>query len=346
MANIEKAKNNDLISSKINPLNPALYEYRIYTKRNKPLEEDDSFIHSLVNVPGVVNLINEITKKTGTEFIAQLTEEETRKLKLGIYKMAGKKGLLAQLRDGETGEIIKQIKLQERNIPNGSVEALSDFSTHVQVQQLAGMMEEVLNGISSIQQGQRNDRIGLFYSARQKYIESQLISNEDLKLMMLQSAISTATDARMQMMTTLFSDLDELADNRKLKKKEKDEIQYQIHMALECINDCTLISALSYLALNEEPSCISTLESYQAFVEQAFLEVHRSGMTYAEIMHDNLKINNDVWLKKPGELIGAVSTTIENISRNEIPFNNILMIEDYYNEIDSNKETEVAYGKQ
>lgn len=228
-----------------------------------------------------------------------------------------KNGFLPMLCD-QTGKYKEQVTLNIRNISPNLSSALTILSMQNQLQQLMDQLTIMNNTINRIERGQIDDRIALFYSARQQYIEAVSMSNAELQEQALLYAARTANNSRFSMIQTMKSEIGQVLYG-KLRKNEKDKLSNSIREAMQYINESTGLCIMCFSALGETKSLLATVKSYQCFIEQVLLaKDDNSGLTKAQMLHQNWPGHDDEWLDIPQKIVKRLNQIITDKSMNPI----------------------------
>ena len=212
-----------------------------------------------------------------------------------------KSGLLPTLCD-KAGKFTEQVTLNPKSISPNLSSSLMNLSMQQQLGQLMDQLESMNNTIQRIERGQRDDRIGLFYSARQQYIEAISMTNIELQEQGLLNAAKTANNARFMMMQTMRSDIDQILYNKKLKKQERDSLSNNVRESMQYINESTGLCIVCFSALGVSKPLLASVKSYQCFIDQSLLCKDKSGLTKAQMLHQNWNGNDNEWLNLPKEI--------------------------------------------
>ena len=173
---------------------------------------------------------------------------------------------------------------------------------------------ELTDTVERIAAGQYNDRISMFYEARQTYIEAMAMTDlEDRRIALLNAAHSAnKAIASLQQtvkydLTTILTAKGKLSDRTKL-----------IAKCFSILNDSVQISVNAYAALGENRALLAAVTSYQCFVEQTLLAIPEkasdkkySGCTLAKIMHSCTELDGTDWIRLPNEIVGACEILIQ-----------------------------------
>lgn len=138
------------------------------------------------------------------------------KVKLDINKNTGE--VFAQLRD-EKNHYGKKLPIKEELLEKGidSAEAATALQLKEIEQQLItviSVLDDIGEDVAAIIQGQENDRIGLYYSGLNLYLESQSVQDQDLQKFICAQALKSLSDANAQMTQSIKSDIMYLLEKR------------------------------------------------------------------------------------------------------------------------------------
>jgi tetratricopeptide (TPR) repeat protein len=220
-----------------------------------------------------------------------------------------KDGLIPTLSD-ESGKFVEQVTLNPKDIAPNLSDALTNLSLQQQLGQLMEQMKTLNNSIERIEIGQRDDRLGLYYSARQQYIEAISMSNETLQSHALLNTVNTANNANHQLMQSMRSEIEQIVRNKKLKKNERDKLSTNVRNTLRYINETTELCVISYVALGENKSMLASLKSYQCFIKQTFLNEREDKLKTYQKLHQNWNGTDNEWLQIPEQIVDRIDKQI------------------------------------
>ncbi len=224
-------------------------------------------------------------------------------------------GFLPTLYD-KSGNFAKQLSLKNKEIDicksiesNNVGNSLSNLYLQQQMSEIIDQLEALNSTIQRVERGQLDDRIGLYLSAKQQFLEALNIENESLKQLTLANAVKSANDARFQLMQTVSSNIKLLFQTKK-KTKEIDMILNNIRESMQYANESTQLCIAAYSIQNEEKAQIAILQSYQNFIDTAFLNKNGS-RTNAEMLHSNWEGSDNSWLEFPQKLKSNIEIIID-----------------------------------
>lgn len=212
-------------------------------------------------------------------------------------------------------EIISQVKLNERAINPDIANAINNYVVNQQLVKMNDKLDEMNKVLGTIEQGQRNDRIALVYSAEEKMREALATKDETLKVRLIAEAISTANDARFQLMETLKTDVRDVIVGTKAENiyeafnnfiKGNANITAstidKIRTAFFYINKATSICAQGYMFLDEKGAMQKSIDVYKDFINDMFIQ--NDVMSHLQLYDKNV---DNMWLTKPKEIYAALN---------------------------------------
>lgn len=158
--------------------------------------------HSILNI--VKSLIPE------KELIANFTKKDIDDIKKGVLEILRDKddNCLAILRDTQTKEIRKLIRLKEKKIRPEVSDAINNYLLQRQLLDIKEQLIKIQQSINTVLIGQKDDRIALCNSSEQLLKTGLLIKNKDKRNACLQSALKSAEDGRNQIINSITRHLE------------------------------------------------------------------------------------------------------------------------------------------
>ena len=301
-------------------LNPELYSEASYSTSMRIFESSQQVLMNKTSIllsqsPAYTSFLRSLKPSKILE--ANLTETAKEMLSKGEWLLKyskTKNGFLPVLVD-KSNNFVHQVTLTTKNVAPQLSESLNSLATQQQLAAVMQQLEVMNNSIQRIERGQRDDRIGLFYSARHQFIEATVMTDLALQEQALLNAAKTANDARFQLMQTMKSDIGEIVGNKKLSKKERDRLSDGVREAMRYINDSTGLCIAAFSALGQPKSMQAALMSYKCFIENTLLSKIAGGnMVTYEALHSNWAGNDNEWLSMPSKLVDTVTQAIQQIT--------------------------------
>jgi hypothetical protein len=305
----------------IDVLNPALYADTSNVLAVQLFESSQMILMNkttrlMMQSPALSSFIQSIKPTKILE--ANISETAQQMLDKGEWLLKYSKtkdGFLPVLVD-KSNHFVHQVTLKSKEIAPQLSDSLTSLATQQQLAAVMQQLEMMNNSIQRIERGQRDDRIGLFYSARQQFIEASVMSDGLLQEQALLNAAKTANDARFLLMQTLKSDVQEIINNKKLSKKERDKLSDGVRDSMRYINDSTGLCIAAFSALGEQRSVQSAMMSYKCFIENTLLcEVKGENLLVYEALHSNWAGSDNEWLSMPKNLVSTVDKAIQQAAQ-------------------------------
>lgn len=273
----------DLTTPQLNVLSPRdpLYAIEFFSNSIKcnllQSETIAQSIYDFVLKESPIALQYAESTKKGCRYVVDATDKTIEAINKGKIKLVTEKGKLrAQIRqsDGLYGPKL-DIKKEEFNQPIDPVQMANSLQLKAlqeQLQEMTNQIAAINSSVIDVLQGQQNDRIALFYSGVNLYLESQTISDPDLKKQLASQAIRALSDGTQQLTLTMEHDIEYLRTKQydKLKGKKKDAIQEKIdsiNKAFGFIHQASLARAAIYCEQNELLAMTNVLSEYSRFIE-------------------------------------------------------------------------------
>ena len=230
----------------------------------------------LNNMPSFINLVKSSIPMDSYQ--AVLSDDQKKGLAKGTLELMTKKNgsLFANIINPKTKKIISQVPIEKiKTTPDLSI-ALSNYSTQLQLAQIANDIKCVQIAVEEVIQGQENDRLALAYSSQQKLLQAISIADPKLKKYALLNLVSSAEDARNTLMLSQTSKIDFIDKQPKstigkLRKgdnyKKIDSKINEIRENLNAVNLISLIESLAYQELGERDAAKISLKHYANFIK-------------------------------------------------------------------------------
>ena len=266
-------------------------------------------------VPHLKNTFDSLKGKT--ELVVKMSEEARKKLESGEWHWvlaSDGSGMLPSMKDAAE-HFAGQIRVGQKTIHPDVINSLIGLTQKNNLDALTDKVIYLTDIVERISAGQYNDRVAMFYGARQMYIEAMGMNDTDNRRIALLNAAKSANEAIASLQQSIRYDLNNLANVKS--GKQLDESTKLIAKCFAKLNDSVQISVNVYAALGENRALLASVTSYQCFVEQTLLSTPENimakkytGCTLAEIMHSCSKTDGTDWRQLPEEIVGACETII------------------------------------
>lgn len=233
----------------------------------------------LVRSPVLINVIKAIVPEE--LLVAVFTDEQKQQLAKNALELLTKKdgSLMAVLRDPNTKKFVDQVDLQSLTFSPELGKALVDFSSQMQIAQLADKIENLQIAVEKVQKGLESDRLASAKSLQQKYKLACSLSNPVLKQDALLRITMDAEDSRNRLMLNQTDDLQFIMKQPKdilrklfanIKTSENDKTIDNIRSSMLALNMVSVVEALAYQSLGERDSAVLSLEYYGDYMKKTY----------------------------------------------------------------------------
>lgn len=281
-----------------------------------------STIHEIINaVPVLEVFISKMEK--GQKLVLDISKETMRKIQSGELKiMETKEGVLkAEICD--PNGIMKEhmnVKYEEFcKVPN-PIELANMAQIVNMKQQLQAVVEELESlgrAVRGVLVGQQNDRIGLYKSGEELYLEAKVIKNTYLQQQLIGVALKSLEDARMQMIENIKTDITSISaydhGRIKMKSQEINEILERINLSFDVINRASFLKAGIYYEQDEMQAMLLSLEQYSVFLSE---QINKN----AKLLYDYDKADKCIsgkWHERSEKLPQTIDSLIEKYNRDQ-----------------------------
>lgn len=235
----------------------------------------------LYSAPAFINMVRANIPEQA--FQAILTDEQKKQLANGALKLMTKKDgtLMANLVNPETNKIVSTVSLKSVNLTPDITQAMVNYSTQMQMAQIAEQIQEVQLCIEEVRQGQEYDRLATAYSCQQKLLQAMQMKNPQLREMALLQIASDAEDSRNLLMQSQNANLKFIKEQPETfwgklmsgAKPEKIEMRMgEIRESLSAVNMVSLAEAMAYQEMGETAAARQSLQYYAGYLQKAYLE--------------------------------------------------------------------------
>ena len=256
---------------------------KFFEKRNANLDSAKLY-QALGTVSGLASVISNWPQ--GKKLIAELTKEGTAKIASGEWKFLASKqvkgNLSSSIVSSVDGHFVQNVTLKPETLKINSGAALAQLGMQVALQELIQEVIDQLQTMNSrlvtIERGQRNDRIAMYYSAKEHCLQALFAKDKSIQKQLFFTAASKANDAMCMLMETCLTDIEEMRcsiNNDSTSKREKccEEKSKNIFEALTYINNALRLSFNAYKAIDEEEAAYVCLKSYQRFLKDSLMKM-------------------------------------------------------------------------
>lgn len=188
--------------------------------------------------------------------------------------------MYAQIResDGHYGEKvpIKREEFSQGIDPVQMANAMQLRALQTQVEEMQDCITLIDLNVKDVVRGQQNDRLALYQSGLELFLEARNVSDEALKSQLTSQAIRALSDASSQLSLQLQFDVDWLRNKsyKEAKGKNRELIlrrMSQISQGFEGIHQSYILRAAIYGETGEYAATVSALEGYSRFIDSAIV---------------------------------------------------------------------------
>ena len=276
---------------------------------------------ALISSPAIMQFVAGIEK--GQKLVLDISKESMQKIQSGEWKlMKYKTGKLKATLVGANGKVVKGIDLKYEDFCN--VPDVSSLTTLAQMENMRQQLQEVIDNlemigyaVQNVIAGQHNDRIALYKSGEQIYLESKVIKDSFFQKQLLASSVKSLEDARMQMIENMKTDIADIVayDNkgRKMKSEAIDAKIQIINSAFDVINKSSFLKAGIYYENGEIEAMMVSLKQYSGFLSDVINK--NADLLYQYDKTDRLL--DGEWHKRTTELPTMIVSLIDKYNADE-----------------------------
>lgn len=237
---------------------------------------------ALYTAPAFINAVKAAVPDVTLQTV--LTDEEKQQIAKGALKLMTKKdgSLMANLINPETKKIVTTIPLKSVQMAPEMTQAMTCFSTQMQMAQIAEEIQAVQLAVEEVRMGQEYNRLATAYSCQQKLLQAMEIKNSELKAMALMQLAAAAEDSRNLLMLSQKSNVEFIKDQpenfiQKILSGAKPEKingrMSEIRESLCAVNMVSFAEAMAYQELGEQEAARKSLTYYAGFIEDTYTSV-------------------------------------------------------------------------
>lgn len=212
---------------------------------------------------------------------AVLTDEQKQALAKGSLKLMTKKdgSLMASLINPESGKIITNVPLESIQVTPDLAQAMTSFSTQMQLTQIAEELQTVQQAVEEVHMGQEYDRLATAYSCQQKLLQALAIKDPQLKTIALIQLVSSAEDSRNLLMLSQKNNIKLIIEQpegfiqKVVSGSDPEKINSrmgEIRGSLCAVNMVSFAEAMAYQELGEQEAAKKSFMYYADFIEDTY----------------------------------------------------------------------------
>lgn len=239
----------------------------------------------------------EYCKNKEIKYVLDLDEKTREALDKGLIKLdIGKNGeIFAQLR--ENGKYGRKLSMKKEVSACGLTAA--DVSTALQLkaiqeqmQTMMEVLEEIGRDVERVVQGQHDDRVSMFHSGLNLYIESRVVQDSSLKNLLISQALKSLSDSSAAILLEMKEEIDFLVNRRYRKVDEIHMHMGNIHRCFDVVYRSYMLKAMIYYERNEVSAMLTTVSEFRRFIEN---NISDNARKLAECDKNDTLLKDGVW---------------------------------------------------
>jgi len=244
------------------------------------------------------------------QLVVDLDDETKDKLKKGEIELVIENGeTFAQLKNN--GKYGKKLPVTEEMTEEGiSADALQMAiqmeAIKQQLKVIIEKMKDIEEQLTDVIHGQRNDRIGLFYSGLSLYAEACSVGDISLKKLLIAQALHSVSDANSQMIQEIRENIAYLVNEQYKSARQKvQKIEEHLNTIRQCYDivfKAALLKAWIYQQSGEIGAMVTAIDEYGRFIEK--LVVPYAGLL-SELDSSDQFIEKGTWGQIANSLSGC-----------------------------------------
>lgn len=224
-------------------------------------------------------------KQDDTNYIVDIKDDLKDAIDNGDIELVTSKSgdIYAQLRNAN-GHFGKPLPIKKELADEGISAEVVQMA--LQMDAIKAQLKTIIEGMKSIEsrvvdviRGQRNDRIGLFYSGLSLFIEARSINDDFLRKLVTAQALKSISDANSQMIQDIRTSVEYLITGQYLQSKDKnkdvkktiDEYLSVIHQCYDVVYRSSFLKAAIYQENGEIASMLTAIDEYGRFIEKMIM---------------------------------------------------------------------------
>ncbi|MGO1592128.1 MAG: hypothetical protein ACTHW1_03375 [Ancrocorticia sp.] len=255
----------------------AAFKKSISDHQQQALETIDKVAQAAMSAANHATNVAPLLKKPEVRYVVDATKDVQEALAKGLIKFDTNKAgdMFAQFRDTK-GRFGPKVPIKEELVNQGinpadAASAMQLRAMQQQLNEITEALESITEDIAEVIQGQQNDRLGLYFSGMNLYLEARQIQDGPFGQLVSAQAVKALSDASSQMALAMQSDVQYLLDRKYENKKSKRAAEIESRMAsinkcFEAIHRSYVLKAAVYFDLGETSAMLTTIDEYGRFL--------------------------------------------------------------------------------
>ena len=263
--------------------------------------------------------------KKETRYVVDMSDELKSAIDSGTVKLDYNKAgeMFAQIRDS-SGHYGLKLPIKKELIaagidPMSVAQALQMKAIENKLCLMLDALDEIGHDVSVVIQGQQNDRIGLYNSGLNLYIESTSITDRTFRALVSAQSLKSLSDGTEQLVQEIQGHIYYLMANQHKRKKgsSTEDIQEKMNHINKCfgvIHKSYLLRASIYYSHNEIPAMLSVLDEYGRFLER---EIAPNALRLSEFDRSDTLLQNGKWEQR-GQLLQSIGNVKTQLAKTTV----------------------------
>ncbi|MDT2814546.1 hypothetical protein P7H70_10950 [Vagococcus carniphilus] len=251
--------------NEINSINNKTVEIKSPLFKKRKTNKGEQGIKFLTDftmmVPGLVESISFDTK-----YVVDISAEISKKIADGSLQLMTKSNgeTLAVLTDSKTKHIIQQLPIKTELITPALGPAMLAVGLFIQIKKIEKGIDNLNKGISEVLQNFEDDRYARAFSAKEKFEQAVLFSNQQLKQDFLLNILDDVTNTKHMLYKQLTHKVERLINRKKgFIDNSKNELANEALQNLYLFNEVFKIQIECYAELDEYFALSHALNMYE-----------------------------------------------------------------------------------
>lgn len=263
--------------------------------------------------------------KKETRYVVDMSDSLIKAIDEGKIKLDYSKSgeIFAQIREA-SGHYGDKLPIKKELIaagvdPFSVANALQMKAIEHKLNDMITTLEDIGQDVATVIQGQQNDRIGLYNSGKNLYLESKNVQNEQFQMLIAAQALKSLSDGSEQILQELRSDVYYLLEGKYKQKKGRSAEDIREHMTsinrcFDLIHRSFLLKAGIYYERGEVQAMLSTMDEYGNFLKSEIIPV---AARLSEFDRTDILLQGGRWEKR-AQMLTEIGTIRKQLSETSV----------------------------